>query len=74
MSERLGRYFGGALLVSALLLSSSVTAQSSAPSDDSDARPPVTLADLQILKRAHEVLRVTESLLRLRLKADGVVP
>jgi hypothetical protein len=56
MPEQLRRYFGGGLLVSALLLSSSVTAQSPAPSDDGDARPPVTPADLQIVKRARKIL------------------
>ncbi len=40
------------LFVSALLVSSSVAAQS----DDGDVRPPVTSADLQIVKRAREIL------------------
>lgn len=56
MPIQLRRYFGGGLLVSALLLSLSATAQSPAPSDEGDVRPPVIPADLQIVKRAREIL------------------
>ena len=56
MPERLSRYFGGSLLVAALLLSSNATAQSSEPNDDGNVRPRVTAADLQIVKRAQEIL------------------
>lgn len=56
MPDRRSRYLRGSLMVAALLLSSSVTAQSTAPADDSDARPPVTPADLQIVRRAREIL------------------
>ena len=56
MREQLRRYFRGGLLASALLLSASATAQNPAPSDDGGVRPPVTTADLQIVKRAQQIL------------------
>jgi hypothetical protein len=56
MPERVGRYFGGRYFAAAHLLWSSATAQSPALSDDDNARSPVTAADLQIVKRAREIL------------------
>ena len=50
------KYVYRGLVVTALLLSSTVTAQTAAPADDSDVRPPVTTADLQIVKRALQIL------------------
>ena len=52
------KYFGGGLFV-ALLLSSGAHAQGTTPQtnpDDPAARPPVTKADLHIMKRAREIL------------------
>jgi hypothetical protein len=57
MPRRLSRYLGGGLFVPALVLSSGVLAQTPATGeDDGDARPPVTAADLQIVKRARAIL------------------
>jgi hypothetical protein len=51
MPDRRSRYVRGGFLVVALIVSSTVTAQ-----DDGDVRPPVTTVDLQIVKRAREIL------------------
>jgi hypothetical protein len=51
-------YLGGSLLVAFLLLPSATKAQQTTPqsSSDSNLRPTVTKADLEIVKRAREIL------------------
>ena len=52
-------YFGGCLLVAFLFPPLSANAQVTSPQsavDDSKVRPPVTKADLQIVRRAREIL------------------
>jgi hypothetical protein len=59
MRKEIATYFGGCLFVAVLLSPLSANAQGSAPQsavDDSKVRPPVTKADLQIVKRARELL------------------
>ena len=56
---KLTMYFGAGLLFGVLLwpiCASAQTTQSQANSDDSNVRPAVTPADLQIMKRAREIL------------------
>jgi hypothetical protein len=58
MRTEIATYFGGSLLVALLLLPFAVMAQgtSSQSASDSNVRPPVTKADLEIVKRAREIL------------------
>lgn len=59
MWKELRMYFGGGLFVAVLLTPIYASAQGTKPqsnSDDSNARPAVTKADLQIVKRAREIL------------------
>ncbi len=59
MRKTLATYFGCCLFVAVLLLPLSVRAQGTGPQaavDNSNVRPPVTSADLQIVKRAREIL------------------
>jgi hypothetical protein len=58
MRTEIATYFGGSLLIALLLLPFAVMAQgtSSQSASDSKVRPPVTKADLQIVKRARELL------------------
>ena len=58
MRTEIATYFGGSLLVALLLLPFAVMAQgtSSQSASDSKVRPPVTKADLEIVKRAREIL------------------
>ena len=59
MRKQIAQHIGLWLFVAALFSPACVLAQTSAssPADDPDARPPVTAADLQIVKRAREMLR-----------------
>jgi hypothetical protein len=60
MRKKITRHFGGSLFVALVLLSPlPARGQPSKPQsnvDDSHVRPPVTKADLQIVKRAREIL------------------
>jgi hypothetical protein len=59
MRKQIAAYFGICLFVAVLLLPLSANAQGTAKQsavDSSNVRPPVTKADLQILKRAREIL------------------
>ena len=59
MRKEIATYFGGWLFVAVLLSPLSANAQGTAPQsavDDSKVRPPATKADLQIVKRAREIL------------------
>ena len=58
MRTEIATYFGGSLLIALLLLPFAVMAQgtSSQSASDSNVRPPVTKADLAIVKRAREIL------------------
>ena len=59
MRKEIANYFCGCLFVAILLSPLSANAQRSAAQsavDDPKARPPVTKADLQIVKRAREIL------------------
>ena len=59
MWKELPTYFGGCLFVAFLLSPLCANAQGAKPQskpDDSNVRPPVMTADLQIVKRAREIL------------------
>ena len=59
MWKKLTMYFGGVLFVALLLSPIYASAQGTKPqsnSDDSNVRPAVTRTDLQIVKRAREIL------------------
>lgn len=59
MSKEIATYFAGCLFAALLLSPLSANAQGTAaqsPVDPSKVRPPVTKADLQIAKRAQEIL------------------
>ena len=59
MMKKIASCFGGCLFVAILVSPLSANAQGTAPQsgmDDSKVRPPVTKADLQIVKRARELL------------------
>ena len=58
MRTEIATYFGGSLLVALLLLPFAIMAQgtSSQSASDSNVRPPVTKFDLEIVKRAREIL------------------
>jgi hypothetical protein len=58
MRKEIATYFGGSLLVAVLLLPFAVQAQvtTTQSASDSNVRPPVTKADLEIVKRAREIL------------------
>jgi hypothetical protein len=56
MKKQLATYFGGCFFLAILLSPLPANAQGTAPQDDSKVRPPVTKADLQIVKRALEIL------------------
>ena len=59
MVKEIATYFGGCLFVAVLLLPLSANAQGTASqsvADDSKVRPPVAKADVQIVKRARELL------------------
>ena len=57
--NKLTRYFGGCIFVAVLLSPPGTHAQGTTPqsnADNSNVRPPVTKIDLQIVKRAREIL------------------
>jgi len=58
MRTEIATYFGGSLLVAVLLLPFAVKAQGTTTksASESDARPAVTKADLEIVKRARAIL------------------
>jgi len=56
MRKQMSTCFGGCFLLALLLSPLAANAQGTAPQDDSKVRPPVTKADLQIVKRALELL------------------
>jgi hypothetical protein len=59
MRKRIPKYFGGCLLVAGFVFPLLANAQGTATQsgvDNSHVRPPVTKADLQIVKRAREIL------------------
>ena len=56
MRKQMATYFGGCFFLAILLSPLPANAQGTAPQDDSKVRPPVTKADLQIVKRALEIL------------------
>ena len=59
MWKTLTKYIGGCVFIAILLLSQQANAQETKPQsniDNSNARPPVTQADLEILKRARALL------------------
>ena len=56
MRKQMATYFGGCFFLAILLSPLTANAQGAAPQDDSKVRPPVTKADLQIVKRALEIL------------------
>lgn len=59
MGKEIATYFGSCLFVTVLLLPLTADAQGTAAQtagDDSKVRPPVTKSDLQIVKRARELL------------------
>ena len=56
MRKQMAIYFGGCLFLAVLVSPLPANAQGTAPQDDSKVRPPVTTADLQIVKRALEIL------------------
>jgi hypothetical protein len=57
MRKQMATYFGGGIFLAILLSPLLANAQgTAAQQDDSKARPPVTKADLQIVKRAVEIL------------------
>ena len=56
MRKQMSTCFGGCFLLALLLSPLAAYAQGTAPQDDSKVRPPVTKDDLQIVKRALELL------------------
>jgi hypothetical protein len=59
MMKEIATFFGGCLFVAVLLSPLSANAQGTTPQsagDDSKVRPPVTKSDLQIVRRARELL------------------
>jgi len=56
MRKQMATYFGGCFFLAILFSPLPANAQGTAPQDDSKVRPPVTKADLQIVKRALEIL------------------
>src|SRR5215470_1661478 len=56
MPKDVTQFCGVCLFVAVLLSPSSVDAQGTPAQSDSNVRPPVTRADLQIVKRAREIL------------------
>ena len=56
MRKQMGIYFGGCFFLALLLSPLPAHAQGTALQDDSKVRPPVTKADLQIVKHALEIL------------------
>ena len=56
MRKQMATYFGSCFFLAILFSPLPANAQGTAPQDDSKVRPPVTKADLQIVKRALEIL------------------
>jgi hypothetical protein len=56
MRKQMAAFFGGGVFLAILLSPLLANAQGTASQDDSKVRPPVTKADLQIVKRALEIL------------------